>query len=265
MKKYLLFVLVSVAMTSCVPSFYQQIAEVKSNSVPMQGKNYVYSDANCKISYDFWDERGNAGFVIENLTNELLYVNMAESFYTNNGIAYDYFKKRTFSKSSVTYRYGYYRPQVTLEKNASAVGQTISYNEKDMLIIPPHSVKKVTDYNIALDLIEDCSVKMYPKNKRKESKDYNESDSPIKFSNYLTYRVGEKGAPVHINNSFYVAGFRNYNVSEVYDSEKFGCKGQFSTRSNKFAAPTKYYINYTAKHTNAYSADAKAFNKYMVR
>ena len=263
----MLIALAGLLMTSCAPKLYMQIVDVKSTSVPMVGNNYTYNDGKCKITYDFWDAYGNAGFTIENLTDELLYVNMAESFYTNNGIANDYFRNRTYSKST-PYSYRYYPTRNTtatsLNKTVVVPGQTTSYAEKEVIVVPPHTVKKVAEYSIAADLLEDCAVKMYPKKKRPESKSYAEKDSPLQFSNYLTYKFGENGAPVHVTNDFYVAGFKNYRYNEVLETQKAGCHGQYDVSRIKYAEPTKYFIRFI-NHANINSADAKPIYKYLVK
>ncbi|MBO4612713.1 MAG: hypothetical protein J5671_06030 [Bacteroidaceae bacterium] len=268
MKKIMLIALAGLLMTSCAPKVYMQIVDVKSTTVPMDGNNYAYNDGKCKITYNFWDAYGDAGFTIENLTDQLLYINLGESFYTNNGYANDYFRNRTYGKTTpATYRYyGAGRNTVSGFTKATVVpGQTVTASEKEVIIVPPHAVKKITEYTIVNDLLEDCAIKMFPKKNRPEGKSFAEKDSPLQFSNYVTYKVGEEGVPVHVNNTFYVAGFKNYRFKETQEAQKAGCHGQYDVSRNRFAEPTKYFIRYVPTHLNINSADAKAAYRIFVK
>ncbi len=262
----MLIALAGLMLASCTPKVYMQIVDVKSTSVPKDGPNYAYNDGKVKVTYNFWDSYGDAGFVIENLTEDLLYVNMNESFYNSNGWSNDYFRNATYSKTTAYRYYGSYRPTSvgSITKTIDVPGQTVTTSEKEVIILPPHTARKVTVYAVLSDLLEDCSVKMYPSKKRPEGKSYSESDSPVKFSNFLTYKVGQNGAPVHVTNAFYIAGFKNYNYKEISGLEKYGCNGQFSKSVITLSEPTKFYIRYMT-HSNINSADAKAAYKYLVK
>ena len=98
---------------------------------------------------------------------------------------------------------------------------------------------------------------MFPKKGRKEEKSFTEYDTPIKFENYITYKVGENGEEKHICHKFYVAGYTNYNITNTEEKTKIGCKEQKEIIYNKYSKGTKYYIRYDRNHSNLFSADAK--------
>jgi len=87
-------------MTSCKTTAYYQVYKV--NPVDDLSKNLnslVFEDENCKVVYNFWEEGGNAGFKIYNKTDENIYINMKESFFIKNDMAFDYFQNRVFTNS----------------------------------------------------------------------------------------------------------------------------------------------------------------------
>lgn len=88
---------------SCQTTSFYQVYKVNSiDEFSKKNNSLVFEDNNCRVLYDFWGEGGNVGFMIYNKTDENIYINMKESFFINNGIAYDYYQNRTFmdSKSS---------------------------------------------------------------------------------------------------------------------------------------------------------------------
>jgi hypothetical protein len=85
--------------TSCSTVFYQVYKVQPIDEVSKSTNFLVYEDENCKVFYDFWGQGGNVGILFYNKTNNNLYVNLKESFFINNGIAYDYYKNREFTNS----------------------------------------------------------------------------------------------------------------------------------------------------------------------
>ncbi|MGN0232795.1 MAG: hypothetical protein ACI4B5_00030 [Bacteroidaceae bacterium] len=279
MKKIFSFAFGALLFVSCSPPSFIQVVDVKGN-VPMENNNFVYSDNVVKITYSMWAKRGNPGFVIENISDKTVYVDLANTFYIENGTAHDYFLNRTHSSSSSsTYATTLSSTSVafgiwSLSKLPSKVSSTtsssstkgstsgVSYSEKPIIAIPPHSHKAITEYTIADDVIEDCSVKLFPKQKDPQSVSFTEQNTPIRFTNYITYRVSEDATPVVVTNDFYVAGFTNYTKKEITETIKVGCKEQATEKYNTKAAGNRYYITYKKNHRNRYSADCKTENYY---
>lgn len=274
MKKLFILIVSSCLLTACSTTEYVQIVDVRSASVPLKGDNYVYADDNCIISYNFWGRYGNPGFVIENLTDELLYVNLAHSFYTTNGMANDYFLNRSFGigKSSVSSvgnsvsasAYGIWAfsnlpGSKTVNKTAAASLGTMTnttYEEKEIAIIPPHYKKYFSEYSILGDVIQDCSLKLFPKKNKPESIRYQQEDSPLVFGNYISYKVGENGQYRNIKNDFFVSGFSNYKLDDVKEKHKLGCNEQLTVNTNKYQKGTSFYVPYNNKHKKDFSKDA---------
>ena len=280
MKKILSIAFGAFVFASCSQQSFIQVVDVKG-TVPMENNTFVYSDNVVRITYIMWANGGNAGFIIENISDKTVYVDLANTFFIKNGAAYDYFLNRSYGKGSAS--------NFTVAKSATAtafgiwslsnlpgsksytaaasatIGNTssVSISEKAIVAIPPHSFKSISEYAIAGDVIEDCSVKLFPKKKSPDSMSFTEQNSPIKFTNYITYSVGESGNPVVVTNDFYVAGYTNYTEDEIFEETKVGCKEQVFEKYNTKAAGNRYYVTYNKGHNNMYSADCKVVKKYI--
>jgi hypothetical protein len=277
MKKIIQAITFGCLLSACSTMEYVQIVDIQSNNLTEKENNYIYEDDNCKILYNFWGSHGKPGFVIENKTDEMLYVNLANTFFNRNGMAYDYFLNRSYSigksaistsgKSASANVFGIWAlsnlpgSKSFIQTEGASIGSTsnLTYEEKEISVVPPHSRKYFDEYEIWDDVIQDCSIKLFPKRKQKESMSFTKDNSPLKFGNYITYKIGENGNNYHITNDFYVSGFTNYKLDEVKENVKIGCQEQNTISINKYQKGTSYFIHYTNKHNNDYSADAKGF------
>ena len=251
MKDFRLTVLALASLlASCTTTEYIQVVDVQS-SLPMQQNNYVHDDGTCRINYALWAEGGDAGFTVENLTDEILYLDLGKSFYIQNGTAHDYYLQRSFGK--VTSAASANALSLTLNSRSS----NVTTEEKEIMAIPPHASKSVREYGIADDVIQDCSVRLIPKKDKQKSVTYSEADSPLKFANYITYRLGEQGEDKSMTHRFHVQGFTNYQASEIEHKEKTGCKKQKTVKVCSEAKNTRYYIRYSNTHSRDFSADAQ--------
>lgn len=265
MKQILAFLFCAITMASCSVKSYIQIVDVKS-SLPLKSDSYVYSDDVCEITYDFWRNGGNPGFVMENLSDKTIYIDLGNSFFIKNGSAYDYFRNRTFTEESSSSilssvsntAAAYVISPVRVSSTATRMlSNGVSVKEKQMVAIPPHSYKVISEYLIDGEVLEDCSVKLFPKKNLSESITFDEANSPIKFTNYITYRVGENEASQTLTHEFYVGGYTNYNKIDVDQRIHVGCKNQLTRWMNKYADGKRYYVTYDSHHRNDFSADAK--------
>lgn len=272
MRKIATFAFGALMMASCSKS-YIQIVEVTSE-VPVLSNNYVDSDGSCRVTYNLWSQGGDPGFVVENLTDKVLYIDLSNTFLIKNGAAYDYFRNRTYGNSSsstitkgvsaTASAYGVWAvtrlagSKSASSSSASSITSTsaVTVNEKSLVAIPPHAHKTFSEYSISDIVIQDCSVRMFPQRNRPEGRSFSKQESPITFTNYITYHVGEEGTPQIITQEFYVSAYKNYCTKDVVEKEKVGCKKQKFVQYNKYGTPAKYYIMYNANQNNNYSADA---------
>ena len=206
----------SSVLTSCTITCYQVFStKPTTENIVVKEESMLYSDDVCAISYNFWQNGGNPGFLVFNKTNEKLYINLKESFFTLNGIAYDYYEKgSSFSAYSHTRTKAKTKSSSDIERKAFAiikVGQissnikSDSYSEMhivgsqtaniDIVCIPPHSAKPIAKFAIA----------SYPIHKKTKEVKYSDADTPIKFANYISYYTeSNKEKPTLVKNEFYV-------------------------------------------------------------
>lgn len=260
--------LIVVLLTSCATSFYQVYKAVPTDNLIKTDNYLIYEDDNCKISYDFWGEGGNIGFYFYNKTNENIYLNLEQSFFVLNGIAYDYFKNRVFthlkgagvtsskvstaSKSVTGINYLDLIQTNRIQASSSVgvmtpSGFSISYNEEKIICIPSKTSKIITEYNINESLYRDCDLFKYPTKRQIKSKSFTKSDSPIIFSNRIGYSVGQSDKLIKFENEFYISEISNYPEKEMIESkydEYCGLESMIKTEYFKNVSPDKFYIKY---------------------
>lgn len=279
MKKNLSFACMVLLMASCSMKTYYQVVDVKSTNLQKESNNYVYNDGVCKIVYNFWSNGGNAGFSIENLSDKVIYVDLANSFFIENGWANDYYKARNYGvgksfqvskgNSVSATAFGIWHPwpltgylgsiaAQSSESVSAGSSSNLAIAEKPIIAIPPHASKTFSEYIIMEDVIQDCSIRLKVKKNQSEGKTYSESDSPINFENYITYRVGDSETAKVVTNNFYIGGFTNYSSKDIEEKEFVGCKGSVLMKLNKEAAPDRFFVKYNQTHSRDYSADAIA-------
>ena len=264
MKKNIYLFVAAVAavfLSSCAGTYqYCQIYETK----PVRQENLVkndngalrYENAQCAIDYNFWSNGGSADFYFYNKTDEIIYIDLAKSFYVRNGVAHDLFGAREWSQSSsvgvassVSYGYsesasaalavGAIVPSLVSggavgAKAAKAASRTVSATsgnavahtetitvttkEKQIIAVPPHSKKYIRTHDIATTPYLSCDLQRYPSTSARI--DFSADNSPYRFSDVITYTVGEDKQPVTVNGDFYVSSVTNYAEPEIVVMKK---------------------------------------------
>lgn len=268
--KSILIAIVAVLLTSCVStSFYQVYQVAPSDKLVSNENSLIYEDENCKVSYNLWDEGGNIGFRFFNKTDENIFLNLEESFFMLNGIAYDYYKNRVFTNSTSS---GATSSSTSTQSHSltginylnliqtnrtqaigsaglmASSGYSISYYEEKTICIPSKSSKIVTEYKINEYLYRDCDLFKYPITKKAKSKTFSKSDSPFVFSNRISYSIGNLENSRKFENEFYVDEITNYPENAIIDSKYEEFCGQQSVsimkKYFKEVSPNKFYIKY---------------------
>lgn len=254
-KKILFPALIAMMLTSCVStSFFQVYKAVPSDKLVTKDNLLVYEDENCKVSYNLWDEGGNIGFQFFNKTDKNIYLNLEESFFILNGVAYNYYRNRVFATKSVT---GINYLDLIQTNRISATntiglmassGFSVSYNEEKIVCIPSKTSKIISEYNINESLFRDCDLFKYPTKKRIKSKTFSKEQSPLVFSNRIAYSIGQTDNLIKFENEFYVTEISNYPESEMFESkydEYCGQKSLTMTKYFKNVSADRFYIKYS--------------------
>lgn len=194
MKRLFFTLVAAIALCSCGVTrkytFYQvyQATPADISSLVTIDNGMMYEDENCMISYAFWAENGNAGLTIYNKTDKVLCIDMNKSFFVRNGEAFNY-----------------YPEQVSTEEKADF---------RQIVAIPPKAYRSVKSQSIWNMLFVDCDLDRYPATS--DSITFSAEDSPIRFSNYLTYNFGDGTPETVIENKFYVSQVTNYASPQVF-------------------------------------------------
>lgn len=264
MARFLFLLVTLLSLSACSTSFYQ-VYSVKSTLPESAEGNYRYSDNVCEITYDFWDNGGNPGFTFTNITDEVVYIDLAKSFFICNGMANDYFLNRTASSTVSHHSSGHVSRTVQgywqlpagsatpgSVTSASAVtidnAKSISVEEKRIIAIPPHSSKRINEYRITDKEYVDCDFNYNPRKGMPAVLSFSLSNTPIAFSNYISIYTGKPDNPTTIINDFYVNAIANYHHKDVIQRKYLGCPnkhGQKKTPVFIKRDPTKFYIPYT--------------------
>ena len=219
----------------------------------------VYQNNDISVSYYFWSAAGNAGFVVTNKTDEIVYIDLNKTFFVNNGVAYDYYLDRTITNSNSTslgssqsvsllgkwntYFNRYYLGTATAGASA-LVGSSKSeaIHDKEIVAIPAHCSKYFFEYTIVDSQYSACELQ----GSKTGELNFTESNSPIKFGNIISYRVGENGSLSTFENNFFVSQIKNIKERDeiVYDKVA-GCEGKkVETSSFVHERPNTFYFPY---------------------
>lgn len=271
MKNYLLLIPLVALLSSCSTlTSYYQICKVSSDLPTSANGAYEYKNSACDISYDFWTDGGSVSFIVTNNTNEILYVDLSKSFLIKNGIAYDYFLNRTTSSTAsiassqssgaAGTALGYWNyfgkkiPGSITASSASSVGSqkssSVAFEEKPVVAIPPHAAKVFSEYTIMSNHFKDCDLYESPSKKEQASMSFNLSNTPVTFTNYICYRVGDSNTDNFIENSFYVSQVSNQHHDATFHKVDVGCPSdEYKTKESVFirTSPKEFFIKYTPR------------------
>jgi len=267
--KHLLYSISTVLfLSSCSTTSFYQVYEVKpfDESITKSNK-LIFDDENCQISYNLWSNGGNIGFNFYNKTNFNIYIKLNESNFILNGFANDYFKNRTYTTTKSkfvstsntstgslaitgidTYE-NINTSQVISSISAklnSSVGYSVSIKEDSIVCIPPRTTKIISEYSINNYQIRDCELYKYPRKNQIKTLTYSSDDSPIVFSNRITYEIN--GNSKVVTNKFYVSGVTNYPYSDFFvrKYEEFcGQKSYMRKKHYRYYDVDRFFIKYT--------------------
>ncbi|MGB8705236.1 MAG: hypothetical protein WCD31_09420, partial [Gillisia sp.] len=131
--------------------------------------------------------------------------------------------------------------------NSASTGRSVSYQEEKLVTIPAKTAKIISEYDINETLIRNCDLYLYPNRRQVGSFSYSEENSPMNFSNRLSYTVGDSAEITEVENSFYVSEITNYPEKEIIETEYQEFCGERENAPTTYftrSAPDKFYIRY---------------------
>jgi len=178
MKKIVLFGIL-LNLISCTPYSYFQVYEINSESTNITTEELFYENKDIIIRYNFWALNGNEDFFIYNKTDSTIFIDLGLSHFIVNENAYTYYQNREWSQKKTTsisssktntissnyyhlsYPYAYpFNASNSKKTEVSSSSQNgITYIENRIIIIPPHSQKKINGFYLNNILFANCNIK----------------------------------------------------------------------------------------------------------
>ncbi|MBO4443945.1 MAG: hypothetical protein J5814_04170 [Bacteroidaceae bacterium] len=288
MKKYrlILFAVLAVTLASCsTTTKIYQVYDVESTDLKQSDGCLAFSNEDCEITYaSMWAEGGDVSFVFENKTDKDIYLYMSKSFFIRNGVAYDYYDDKEYSKTSTislgaSEAYaasaygkfitngGRYYPGTVSKVVTGEAGIASSYGvstkEPELICVPAHSMKIIPGFSISKYFYLDCDDKDFNTPKKKSNTiNYSKDNSPVVFRNRIAYAYGTSDEIKYIDNEFYVSSVTNYKDKEgvTYElSKEKDCISKKETEtSNSLISGSKRFYN-TKSETESHPFGVVAF------
>jgi hypothetical protein len=226
-----------------------------------KGTLSTQSNNDIRLEYNLWSEGGVVGFVVHNLTDRDIFINMGQSFYISNGRAMNYYtgnEYTDYSFSSVSnalsykptvYSYiatpfnAYVKDKATI-KSTKMEGESVTAKEEEYVCIPPKSYKLISRYCVDIPRLATCDNKTERPRKEAELAKYGKDDTPMKITNRISYSFDKKEiADKKFVSEFWLKGIKNYNEKTAKKTvSESGCYRSFETkRVFVISAPNKFY------------------------
>ena len=196
---------------------------------------------------------------------------MSKSFVIKNGIAYDYFLNRTSvsatsiesyqSAGTTATAHGYWNylgkknPGSIATTSTASLGSqktsSVSFVEKPIVAIPPHSAKIFSEYTIMENHFKDCDLYESPSKTEQASMSFNLTNTPITFSNYICYRIGDNDTDQFIENNFYISEISNQHQDATVHTIEVGClSDSYKHKESVFinSSPKEFFIKFIPRY-----------------
>ncbi len=259
--KKLIIPFFTILFVSCaVTTNYYQVYKVNPENGTLINDKIIFEDKSCSVSYNLWADGGDIGFRIYNKTESDLTIDLTKTFFVLNGISYEYYQNRTFSKSSSTEstltsynypHYYYWNWNVSKVTGTNSTSFSSSFVEKPQLTIPPKTQINVFEYHVANARYVDCDLLKYPTSKTIKTVKFDKTNSPFVFYNLITYK--SKGDSTRMENRFYVSEITNYPSDKMFievDTSMCGRKLEIPETVFKNVSPDKFYYHYIRRKIN---------------
>jgi hypothetical protein len=218
--------LMLIGFSACSNSFYQ-VLETTSNDAKLQGEQLVYENSEVKLTYNFWSNNGQIGFLMFNKTDKPIFIDWDKSHLIHNGISYDYWndteKTNAYSVSKSGYVNNVISNTVSLASGTKAtMSEMTTAKPKKIVHVPPRSAVSVNTFNIQSTPFYDCDFKLrYSSAKNLKVKTFDKASSPAVFRNYITYSDNANADNYKIvDNEFYVSSIKNVSYQTFEGKSK---------------------------------------------
>ena len=260
MKKIIYYMAIVLALSSCSTTKYFQIYTVGSDDVEKKDNSFNYENENCCIYYDFWAEGGDVTFIFENKTDSIIYIDLKNSFFEKNRLVFDYYQNKTSEYITSSYNnthelFSQYSKLyvsdniLSLDNMSFAYGSPYKYyiQDKEIIAIPPKMAKLICEFKVSNRLLyfDECQRDLYPENVIIHS--FTKEESPINFTNFITYKIGKYGKDISISNKFYITEIKN--IIETSEKIKEEISDKCDIGSNPYYT-SKVIVSYMTSEDN---------------
>ena len=250
--------LAGLILVGCSKTTYYQVFQTKAVDPKCEVKDgrINHEAKNVTVQYNFFAEEGEAGFWLTNNTDSVIYVDLSETFFVINGNANDYYQARqwTTTKSStiaISKQERKNKKQKTsesMESSSQTSTKASTFGERCMIMVPPHATKYFSEYHINSNTFQLCGVRETPKKSKPEGVSFTEENTPLVFSNFITYTVGCKGKKQHVDDQFYISEIINVHGDAMFETvrEKDACGKETGEKAQKirYSTPDRFYLIY---------------------
>lgn len=225
--RYITYILL-LGLTSCGYKYVQIIQTSPTNSNVVKEDDYSFychDGDTLSITYLFWNERGVMAFVLENTSDNPIYIDWKKSSFIQGEYKFDYYTERntTIDIDHQTLALFAANEYAVGAMFASKFGMSIrSVKNERVTFIPPHSKVFKSFHHIMMKgkefNLEKGGVVQYSDGDKKVPAyvmEATESNSGIRFRNFITYSTTEEmKSENYLDDPFFVS--KVVSISEYY-------------------------------------------------
>ena len=277
--------IVTLMITACSDSTFYQLYKTESPNLESNGERLMFENDEIRVIYDLWDNAGNSSFIVHNKTNSDVFIDLKNSHLIVNGMAKTYFQNRSFSEStsssfssdtyysssllkgisnslasiysiegmgsaySTTNAVGSVNTTASKNKSTVAEGFSVTYREKDVVLIPSNAAKIFSGFSLKDAIYRDCDLLRFPSKKKISTLNFNQESTPLNIRNVISYGfdIGNEQSFTTLENYFWASEITNYPESEFTELRKpeyCDETSDYSQRFFKYFGPDMFYIEY---------------------
>lgn len=258
MKKIAAALFCVILLSSCSKHFIQ-IYEAGSSNAKLKEDSFVYENDTLRLTYSFWSDKGLVTFKVYNKLSKPIYIDWKNSAFIYNDHKLNYWLEESQSEEGVTSNVVSYngplgKIRTTMNEGVPTHSSAVVTNER-VTFIPPKSYYDRSQFYLLpvnqCELSVDCPSIIVPRNDDSTKQttvygyDYSESNSPLKFRNYLAFSTSQGSKDFFfVDNGFYLASVKEMDMRHYKGAKK--PSASTSTPANyeyPYKKNTSFYLN----------------------
>lgn len=241
--KRLSIILPSVVLFSCTSTSYYQVFKTESPQSTNNGGVLIFESDSVFFYYNLWAQGGDPGVSIVNKNKEDITIDLHRTFFVAGGYANPYY----FNQSSQSVLHSSSTQRSTTTAGYYTFGNSLSVmkSEIERVIIPYNTNSSIHRFNIIRKFFLDCDLRAYPKGDQIKVANYSKDESPISFSNIITYYKGKD--TLRVQHDFYVSQLKNVPEKEITERSYDGYCGKKKIKYDIIFSnpqPDSFYYKY---------------------